>query len=314
MKILLPCRPGGAFGFITDGWFNALRDRGHTVRRWDGEENSWRAFSPDLYLGASGHRQPIPPKRGTCKVAIHVNPYGPVKIDGINESEDAIRWTLNQRPDAVFGYGFNDDRILWSYWSERHGIPWIPMPTAADKTMFFDLNKEREFDVVYLGGRWAYKGITIDAYLIPVLKDPRLKCKLHGWGDWPSSLCSGGLVEEKANEFLNSGLVGPCMSERHTHQYGIDIPERAWKVALCGTMVIHDPVPTMRREFINAVIAQDAKNYHDLCVHYSRNHEERQEIVAKQKAEVLAKHTYHKRLALLLRELGFTDDAEHMDG
>jgi len=28
MKILLPNRPGGAFGFITDGWFNALRDVG----------------------------------------------------------------------------------------------------------------------------------------------------------------------------------------------------------------------------------------------------------------------------------------------
>src|SRR5215831_12305434 len=90
VRVLLVHRPGGAFGYISDGWINALRDRGHRVERWDGLENSWHSFAPDLYLGCSGHRQPIPP-RHNCKIAIHVNAYGPVHLDGLNESEETIR-------------------------------------------------------------------------------------------------------------------------------------------------------------------------------------------------------------------------------
>jgi hypothetical protein len=314
MKIFLTHRPGGAYGFISEGWANALKDCGHTVKRWDGLENTWHEFNPDLYVACSGHKQPIPPKskRGNCLVAIHVNPYGPVKIDGINESEDNIRWTLNQKPDAVFGYGFAADKMLWGYWTQKHNIPWIPMPTAADRTIFYDLKSPRPYDVVYLGGRWQYKGLTIDSFLIPVLQNPAIKFKLHGWGDWPDNICSGVLPEESANQFLNSGKVGPCISEKHTQLYGIDIPERAWKVALCGTLVIHDPVPTMRREFRSIVMGQDEANYSTLCLHYSRHDDERLEKVALQRAEVLNNHTYHHRFAHFFKELGLADEAKNM--
>jgi hypothetical protein len=187
MRVLLVHRPGGAFGYITDGWINALRDKGHRVQRWDGNENSWHDFGPDLYIGCSGHKQPIPPRRN-CKIAIHVNPYGPVAIEGINESEANIRWTINQRPDAVFGYGQEEDRLLWSYWTQRHGCRWVPMPTAGDRTVFKQSldDSQKLYDVVYLGGRWPYKGLTIDSFLLPVLRHQDISFKLYGWGDWPA--------------------------------------------------------------------------------------------------------------------------------
>lgn len=315
MNVLLCHRPGGAFGYISDGWANALRDRGHKVHRWDGDQNTWHSFAPDVYIGCSGHKQPIPPK-GNCKIAIHVNPYGPVSIQGINESEQAIRWTLNQKPDAVFGYGHEEDRLLWSYWTKRHGVPWVPMPTAGDKIIFKQTRAldDRDYDVVYLGGRWAYKGITIDAYLVPLLEHKVVTYKLHGWGDWQRGLCSGGLADDLACEFLNSGRIGPCISEQHTHSHGIDIPERAFKVALCGGLVVHDAAITVKRMIPSALVASNPQQFHDYVKHFSQpeNQAERIELVAKQQQEVLSEHTYHHRLAGLFRTLGLDAEADHM--
>lgn len=315
MRIMFGQRPGGAFGYITDGMINALRDKGHVVTRWDGLETSWYNFAPDLYCGASGHKQPIPPRR-KCKIAIHVNPYGPVNIQGINESEQNIRWTLNQKPDAVFGYGHEEDRLLWSYWTQKHGVPWVPMPTAGDRVIFKQTKSldERELDVVYLGGRWAYKGLTIDAYLVPLLQNREVTYKLHGWGDWQEGLCSGVLAEDRACEFLNRGRIGPCISEQHTHSHGIDIPERAFKIALCGTLVVHDAAVSLKRMIPSALIAHNPQQFQDYIRHFSRpeNQAERMEIVAKQQSEVLLGHTYHHRLSTLFGALGFADEAAKM--
>lgn len=313
MKILLPQRPGGAFGYITDGWINALIDKGHTVRRWNGDQQEWIQFNPDLYIGSSGHKQDIPINR-RAKIALHVNPYGPIKIDGINESEENIRWVRDNNPDIVFGYGFENDRLLWSSWTDVCGIKWIPMPTAGDKTIFNNLNLDRQYDVVYLGGRWAYKAITIDMFLLPVLRDPGISFKLHGWGDWPAKTNSGILEESNVNVFFNSGKVAPCVSEKHTHTHGIDVPERAWKVSLCGTLAIHDAVPTLRNNFKSLLIARNPTEYKNMIVHYSnpQNREERDMLASAQTNEVLQQHTYHNRLSLLLETLGFKDQSQLM--
>lgn len=316
MKIFICNRPGGAFGYITDGWVNALRKRGHDVRRWDGLEQSWRAFGPNLYIGCSGHKQPIP-LDNSCKIAIHVNPYGPVNIEGINESEENIRWVLRQKPHAVFGYGHEEDRLLWSYWTKNHSIPWVPMPCAGDSVLFSDSipQNDRQYDIVYLGGRWAYKGKTIDAYLLPALRHCNkhgLKTCVRGWGDWPTGVCSGVLPEDESNLFLNDGRVGPCISEIHTHNYGIDIPERVFKLALAGTLPIHDPVPVIKRYLPSVVVAQNTQNFADLCRHYAEHHAEREQKIKQVRDEVLSAHTYFHRMSTLFLALGFKSEAEEM--
>lgn len=312
MRILFCHRPGGAFGYITDGMVNALRSKGHIVARWDGLEDSWRNFGPDIYCGASGHKQPIPPKKN-CKIAIHVNPYGPVTIPGINESDENIRWTLAQKPDVVFGYGHEEDRILWTYWTSKHGIEWVPLPTAGDKTIFKVMpGVEKKFDLVYLGGKWAYKGITIDAYLMPLLREKKLSYKLHGWGEWPAGVTSGILAEDQACQFLNSGRIAPCIAEQHTHAHGLDIPERAFKVALCGALIVHDPTLALRRMIPSAIIASNPAQFKEYCYHFNKNEPERAKLVEKQRQEVLSNHTYHHRLSGLLRSLGFVEEAHNM--
>lgn len=310
MRVLVCHRPGGAFGYISDAWINCLRDKGHTAQRWDGQEPSWQQFDPDLYIGCSGHKQAIPDNR-RAKVAIHVNPWGPVNIDGINESEANIRWTLDRKPDAVFGYGYASDELLWSHWPQKGSVRWVPMPTAADKVIFNRHDGDRPLDIVYLGGRWAYKAMTIDKYLFPVLKPP-ISFKVHGWGDWPKGLCSGGLPEDQVTPFFNSGKVAPCVSERHTQQYGIDIPERAFKVILCGCLAVHDPVPGLNDIIPDIVMGRDARDYIEKCHYYVQRDDERKVIAEKQRQHVLNNHTYHHRVAGLLHALGFTDEAQGM--
>jgi len=313
MNILLTHRVGGAFGYITDGWVNALRDRGHSVIRWDGNIGSWRQFQPDLYLGCSGHPQPIPLIR-KAKVAIHVNPYGPVDLGNINENSKAMEWTVKQKPDAVYGYGFESDRIAWSYWTEKSNIKWIPMPTAADSVIFKKVEEylNRANDVVYLGGRWTYKGITIDKYLKPVLTDSSITSELYGWGDWWSGASKGILPEDQANSFLNTGKIGPCISELHTQKYGIDIPERCWKIAATGGLVVHDAVPTLQGQFNSCLISEDPSDFKSIIQHYIANPDEAAKIAETQHNEVMASHTYHHRLSHLLSELGFEDAANSM--
>jgi hypothetical protein len=310
-------RAGRAFGYITDGWINCLRDKGHTVQRWDGQQSSWDQFDPDLYIGSSGHKDPVPLKR-RAKVALHVNSWGPIGIDtanesreNISESRENIAWVLARNPDVVFGYGFAKDQELWRDWTHRGGIPWVPMPTAGDRIAFQHVMSQRMFDFVYLGGRWPYKSHTLDKYLLPLLQLP-LTYAISGWGTWPPNTKVRELPEHEACQFLNSGNIGPCVSEKHTHQFGIDIPERCWKVALCGLLVLHDPVPGMEKVFPDAVIAADPQDYANKCFYYAQHDAERIELADNQRQFVLNNHTYHHRIRDLLQATGFIEEAKNM--
>ena len=183
MNVLLTHRPGGAYGHISESWLNALKATGHKVARWDGQLASWTTFRPDVYIGCSGHRQPIPhgQQRGGCRLAIHVNPHGRVNT-GVNEPAESLRWVVEQRPQVVFGYGFQHHAELWGGWTANYGIPWCPMPNAGDATQFYPLDDPRDLKMCYIGGYWAYKAPIIDSYLLP-LREHGLS--IYGWGNWP---------------------------------------------------------------------------------------------------------------------------------
>ncbi len=306
-RVLVCHHVRGAFGFITDGWLNALNDIGITAKRWDGSLRSWSEFKPSLYLGSSGHKQDIPNtrNRGDCRVAIHVNQLGPVRTK-LTESDDDVQWTMAQRPDVVFGYGFEKDRAWWRGW-DRSGFPWVPMATAGDATLFHPSNGTHDrYDVVYLGGRWRYKAENIDKYLLPLLRSGRCNYRLHGWGEWPQGVSSGELPDNNAPAFLASGKVGPCISEPHTTTCGIDIPERVFKVVLSGAVAVHDTVAGFPLETVES--AKDPTHYANvICDVLEFGSEYRHTLSKRQYAEVISGHTYHHRLANMLKFLGFYD-------
>lgn len=311
-------RVSAAFGYITDGMINSLKDAGHSVSRWDGLESSWYEFDPDIFLGASGHQQPIPDfsSRGSCKVAIHTNPHGPLKIEpNINETNENIQWVIKQKPDAIFGYGHESDRKLWSYW-ESMGVQWVSMPTAGDATIFrphFNSYENRDLDFVYVGGRWKYKAKVIDQYLFPVLWKSNLNYELWGWGDWPDKVCMGRINDDDKPKLYARAKCAPCVSEPHTLQYGIDLPERVFKAILSGCVVIHDPVPGLDRYVPSLIVANSPNDYLKMIKKMARMpDDQRKEIAISQYNEVIGGHTYHHRMACLFDAIGFSDEASDM--
>lgn len=306
MKVLLTHRPGGAYGHISESWLNTLIAAGHDAKRWDGELSSWQAFKPDLYIGCSGHRQPIPAPstmaRGNTHVVIHVNPYCDMSLDGINEPRNAINWTLDQKPVAVFGYGFEVHRHFWSHWENKHGIKWVPMPTAGDSTMYGPITSQKNDDAVYVGGYWPYKAKNIDAYLLASIK-AGLNVRVYGWGDWP--VPHGQISDQEVPLALASAKVGPCISEPHTSKWGIDLPERLWKVMLSNTLAVHDPVFELDKISSSVIMAHSTSEYFELCRYYasSDGHNDMIRLAAAQRREVLNGHTYFHRLATLFEAI-----------
>lgn len=327
-NILMCKRVDGAWGYITDGMVNALKSAGHNVERYDDTREAemkqdlsnrfdyFHSFNPDLYIGCSGHKQYIPRDR-SCKVAIHVNPYGPVKVEpNINESQQNIDWVMEQKPDAVFGYGRDGDRELWSYW-EGSGVPWVPMPTAGDITRYRPdfKNYVRDLDLAYVGGRWTYKAESIDRFLVPLLQKSKLNYELWGWGSWPSVTFRGPIAEGDVPALFKRAKVGPCVSEPHTLVWGIDLPERVFKVILSGAVAVHDPVADMSSYLSSVTACFDQDDYVSTVKMICRwDAMKRLELAQKQYSEVCSKHTYHHRMARLFTSLGWHEEATSILG
>lgn len=299
IKVLLTHRPGGAYGFISEAWKNALRSVGVTAERWDGHSSSWHTFDPDLYIGCSGHKQPIPQNRKSrTAIAIHVNPYGSESIPGIDEAPETIGWVKQQDPTVVFGYGDMSVFKYWSKWESELRTKFVPMPTAGDAVEFSDLKLPRDNDVVYVGGYWKYKSQNLNKYLLPLLEAVSSKSVgVYGWGDWPIVGVHSGLQDGMVSKVFNSAKICPCIVEPHTVTYGIDLPERMFKVILCGAVAVHDYF-VGHENFVKSVPAcVEPTQYIRSVIDLINNDDLRDDIASRQKSEVLAAHTYHHRLA-----------------
>lgn len=307
MRVLVLRRVGAAYGYITDGFINALRTVGCAVQRWDGSIDTWNQFNPDLYIGCAAHPQD-PPKGHRAAVAVHVNPLGPVTIHDVMETAKNVAWVKKINPTVVYGYGFEDDEIYWSHWREKHGFRWTAIPTACDITIFNDLKSKKDLDVAYLGGYWPYKAKNIDPFLFPILNDKGIRSVVMGWGPWPDVYKVQSCPESAGNEFLNRAVIGPCISEPHTHQWGIDVPERVFKVSAIGLLPIIDCVPTLKRKMPGIPMASTGPEMVELVKYYLANKEDRIRLASELQQHVLANHTYHHRMAKLLTEIANVDN------
>ena len=324
MKLnILCCNPdGGAFLYITKGWENAFKALGHNFLRWNGKKETAEAFRPHLYLGCSGWPQKFPQdirsKFGT-KVAIHVNPWGttvlkPLKGEpNINEKPQTIEWVKKQNPDFLYCYGLESDiSHMWDKW-EKQVATVIPMPNAGDATIYKPTSPTPQFacDVGFIGGRWPYKAMNIDKYLLPVLK--KKKSKVYGWGGWRGMpFYKGQAHDNMVNRLFSSAKVCPSVVEPHTTRYGIDVPERMFKVPLGGGFTICDPCKGLGRYVPQDIfpMAKNPQDYARLIDYYLSHDNERNQLKQEQRKIILQNHTYFNRIQGFLRFSGFEEEAE----
>lgn len=324
MKLnVLCCNPdGGAFLYITKGWEDAFKSLGHNFIRWNGSSKQLRNFKPDLYIGCSGWRQNFPKwarnEFGT-KVAIHVNPWGstvlkPLKGEpDINEKPQAIKWVASQEPDFLFCYGLEDDiSHMWNKWKTNIATV-VPMPNAGNSISHKPVSPDPKFscEVGFIGGRWPYKAINIDKYLLPILKDTN--SKVYGWGGWKGlPFYKGKANDSIVNKLFSSAKVCPSVVEPHTTRYGIDIPERMFKVPLGGGFTVCDPCKGLDRLVSLKVfpMAKNPKEYRDLIKYYLNHDKERNELKKKQREAILKGHTYLTRIQNFLKFSGHKEEAQ----
>jgi hypothetical protein len=305
MRILFVNNPNGlgAFQYITQGLINALIVSGHIVQRWDGTLNSWNNFDPDMYCGASGHRQQIPTitNRKKTIIGIHVNPWGNKKIGSvdngpiIDEPQEAVSWTINQKPNFVYCYcsdTFTDDYFT-NY--KKNGIKVIGLPAAADTTIYQPTNVINEYncDIGWVGGYWPYKAKMMDKYLLPLFN--KYNCRIYGWGNtWKNNK---KINDNDLPKLFSSAKICPSISESHSVTSPIDIPERVFKIPASGGFTIHTPSPAIKDMFgDNIPMANNTNEWFEMIKHYINNHSEREKMKIKERNIILSKHTYFDRM------------------
>jgi hypothetical protein len=319
LTIFITNSKSGAFYEISSGWLNAFIIGGHRAIHWDGNLDQWERHKPDIYIGCSGWRQKLPPNH-KAKVAIHVNPYcdtiiqvpgGPV----INEQRDAINWTLKQNPRFIFGYGTQDDvETLWCKWKD-HGVEIVGMPNAADLTKYQPTAPDPKLacDVGWVGGYWGYKAINMDKYLLPVVR--RFQSNWLGWSG-PKGLWKGRATQRQVLALFNSAKICPCVVEPHTTHYGIDMPERIFKIIACGALPISDPVKGIERFFPPDILptASSPQHYMELCeIYINMDANKRKEVASRLRKRLLENHTYLHRVKVFLEKLGYQEEAAQYD-
>lgn len=322
MKLnILCCNPeGGAFLYITRGWEDAFKTLGHNFERWDGSIEQLNRFQPHLYLGCSGWRQSLPkwaPEEFGTRIGIHVNPWGDKKIKqlsnepDINESEGAIKWVKKQDPDFLFCYALADDVAqLWNKW-ENHVAGVLPMPNAGNAVAYYPVPPDAAFkcDVGFIGGRWPYKAMNIDKYLIPVIN--KVDAQVYGWGGWQTPKYKGQIKDGNVNKLFSSAKICPSIVEPHTSRTGIDIPERMFKVPLGGGFTICDPCKGLERYVPKKIfpMASNPQEYEDLIRYYLVNDSERERLKKEQRRFILNNHTYFNRAIDFLKFAGYGSEA-----
>jgi hypothetical protein len=328
---ILCCNPdGGAFLHITRGWEDAFKALGHSFKRWQGSDRELKNFKPDIYLGCSGWRQNFPKwakEEFKTKVGIHVNPWGSTVLQAlpgepnINESTSAIAWTKSQFPDFVYCYG-NDDDIshMWNFWEDKAGIPVVAMPNGGNSIKYKPIGpgiEKHHFicDVGFVGGYWPYKAMNLDKYLMPVIRNNNIITKIWGWGGWKhiGRKYQGSIKYElDVNTLFSSAKVCPSVVEPHTSRYGIDIPERMFKVPLGGGFTICDPVKNLDKyvDYNTFITSRNPTEYLEQIIYYINSDKARIDLAKKQRLAVLKDHTYLHRIQGFLRQSGYNSQAD----
>ncbi len=323
MKLnILCCNPdGGAFLYITKGWEDAFKALGHNFKRWNGSDAQLKSYKPHNYLGCSGWQQNFPKwaksEFGT-KIAIHVNPWGntilkPQKHEpNVNEPNNTIKWVEKQKPNFLYCYGIGEDiKHMWNHWNNKVA-PVIPMPNAGNAVTHYPVAPAPKFrcDIGFIGGYWPYKAININKYFMPVLN--KTNAKVFGWGGWRHSKYKGTIDDNDVNKLFSSSKICPAVVEPHTSRYGIDIPERMFKIPLGGGFVICDPCKGLERYISKNIFptASNPKHYAELIHYYLKNDKERIRLKKEQRKAILKDHTYFARIQGFLKSSGYKDEAE----
>lgn len=330
------------------GLVNVFRALGHTVIDWD-----FKAINPfdmftlaerdgplDLFIGQTYNANRAVCKniesRPYLKVLLQCSTWGEILKDidltkypilVPTEDEKRLITTLSRVHPGILVYqNYAPDRVAdcLGGWGEAGCLP-ISNLNAADYFVYNKGRKLKEFetDVAYVGGRWPYKGNNIDKYILPLLnertapkvKDRKVSVHIYGGTGWQGVAQYRGFAkDEDVRDIFASAICCPNVSEPHSNEWGFDVVERPFKVALAGGLCILDNVKSLIENFTTTqepmlLVYHSYKELCEIIGYFKHNDFERPEFINRSYEHVLKNHTYFNRVQELFYKLGYTQEA-----
>lgn len=213
-------------------------------------------------------------------------------------------------------YHDNSIKTTHHLWNENLGIPIHGLPLASDIADYCGgvFTPEFESDIFFIGGMWAYKGISIKEWFFPLLSSElNLNVKIFGNKPWGVNQYAGFLDTRYVKHAMKSAKVCPNISEPHSFDFGVEVNERFFKLLSNKCPCVSDYSKTMIEDFFpNGEIefAKTPKEYKekilaviagDLTIDVEKGYE-----------SVMNNHTYFHRCAELFNYLKLPTEANNI--
>ena len=181
-------------------------------------------------------------------------------------------------------------------------IPYYHFPFGSDEDIFYPLNIEKKYDLVFLGN--GNSGYGRDKYikrLVEYTNQNRLKVFLAGTGwekyGFPKQIIKHGA---ELNEIYNSGKI--CINIHNDRQYlGLDLEmdanNRLFDLAMSQSCQISNGEEMIIRYFTNqeVITADEPEKWIEKIDYYLKHKEERERIAYNARKRALSEHTWSLR-------------------
>ena len=327
-------RGSNAHTYIRAGLAKAFAGSGHDCVIWDiyakPALDFFEEFSPDIFIGQTYNLE-----RGIMKALVKYQPkviltggdwskfaddIDIVKFPIVRANEKEIKNVSSLISDVnidgiICHYHNSKIGITHEYWKEKLGINIYGVPPAADIADYTNGKKYDflESDVCLVGGKWSYKGQTIDSWFLPLCgKDSKLNIKIFGNRSWGIPQYCGNISNVWVRHAFKSAKVCPNISEPHAQVYGIELNERCFKLLSNKCPCVSDYTESLATDvFFNGEIefAKTPAEYRqkieavvngDLIIDVERGYN-----------TVMSNHTYFHRVAQIFQILGLEKESKN---
>ena len=240
----------------------------------------------------------------------------PVGVSDEREQERicGLREQIDNKMLVYNLYHKNRMKETMGYWDD-HGVETIDMQPAADHFKHQPASKidMLESDISFIGGYWAYKGINIDQYLLPLCYPiGKYNIKIFGYHEWPVPQFLGPIQDHIMNNVYCCAKICPNVSEPHANEFGFEVNERVFKLSACKAFCLSDHIDSLVEDIFTdgeMPTAKSPQEFHEKIDYYLSNPQSRQDHAERCYETVMKNHTYCHRVANLLSRLDLNEDA-----
>lgn len=328
--------PGGAHSWQRLGLARAFTACGHNVIIWDtNKESEYDCFdlhNPDLLISQTYNLTDALinciTENPAIKVIMKASDWGsiseevskkyPILASNKKEVLNLIRLReLTGKPDGLFiHYPENRLEETHGYWI-KEGFNVFSDLNAADIFEYTNGEAKEEYkcDIGYVGGNWGYKSLVLNPYILPLCENFDYKIKIFGNG-WTIPQAMGFLPKGQEKDFYSSAKINLCLHEPHSHDYGYDITEKFFKLAINKAFCVCDYVEGLSNLYPKCLnFYKTPKIFQNFIKGMLNNWDEydsfRKVNIDNAYSETLSNHTYFDRAANIFNNLDMKEEANN---